>query len=246
VRVAVVSDVHSNWEALSVVLGHVSYQDVAQIWCLGDLVGYNADPDACVEAIRQSCSIVIGGNHDGAVAGNFEPDYFNSVAREAVMWTRRVMKRDNLNYLKRLGSARAVDQHVLLVHGAPTDPDVYVFGAEQAMEELEFLERTLKKRICFFGHTHVPVMYSKDERGRFRSSEGEGKIRLSPNEFYLINPGSVGQPRDGDPRASYLIFDFEEFSVEWFRLSYDIPACQDKILEAGLPEFLAQRLARGC
>ncbi|RMG61256.1 MAG: metallophosphoesterase [Deltaproteobacteria bacterium] len=244
-KVAVISDVHSNMDALSVVLDDIEGEGVAQVWCLGDLVGYNAEPDACIEEVRKRCTYVVLGNHDAAVAGHFEPLHFNLAARAAVEWTRKVLKRDNLAYLDRLPSARSVTEEILLVHGSPSDPEAYIMGISQAESELQYLFQRLRKRICFFGHTHVPVLYGMTRSGEVFHEPGEGEVRLDQENLYLINPGSVGQPRDGDPRASYLVLDLRELTVKWVRLVYDVDSAQEKVLRAGLPEFLASRLSRG-
>lgn len=246
-NIGIISDIHSNLEALNAVMEDIRAREVDQIWCLGDIVGYNADPDRCCEIVRKMCRVVIMGNHDSAVVGNFEPHHFNRVAREAVMWGRKVLKRSSLDYLKTLRSAVVFDDVGLIVHGSPTDPDKYVISGDSARNELLFMVKNLRKKVCFFGHTHFPVAYELDGRGEddFHVHPGNGSLSLKEESGYLINPGSVGQPRDGDQRASYLLFDKEKMTVRWMRVPYDIQACQEKIIQAGLPHFLAERLERG-
>ncbi|NIO16773.1 MAG: metallophosphoesterase [Deltaproteobacteria bacterium] len=244
-KVAVISDVHSNLEALTAVVEDAKKRGAEQLWCLGDVVGYNADPDQCCEIVKDRCSIAIMGNHDSAVVGNTEPSHFNRVAKEAVMWSRKVLKRSNMEFLKRLRSAVVFDDTVLIVHGAPSDPDRYILSEEAAKSELLYMVRNLKRKVCFFGHTHFPLAYKIGPDGKFSSYRGEGSITLEEDSSYLVNPGSTGQPRDGDVRASYVMFDRDKMVVTWVRAPYDIKTCQEKIMTAGLPPFLAERLEAG-
>jgi len=244
-RVAIISDIHSNLEALTAVVADLRERKPDRIWCLGDIAGYNADPDRCCEIVRDLCHVTVMGNHDGAVTEYVEPSHFNRVAKEAVMWDRRVMKRGNVEFLKSLRSAAAIDEEVLLVHGSPSDPDKYILAGKIAKEEIEFMKKNLKREIGFFGHTHFPVVYELTGNGTFNTHLGKGTIQLRKGFFHLINPGSVGQPRDGDPRASFVLFNREKREVEFIRIEYDIKSCQEKIISAGLPPFLADRLSHG-
>lgn len=244
-RIAIISDVHSNLEALTSVLKDIRSQRADQIWCLGDVVGYNADPDSCCEIIAKTCSITIMGNHDSAAVGNIEPSHFNRVAKEAAMWTRKVLKRSNVKFLKNLKSAVVFNDEVLIVHGAPSDPDRYIISESSAKTELMYMTKNINKTICFFGHTHYPGAYELSVDGVFSGYRGQGTITLAARASYLINPGSTGQPRDGDTRASYVLFDRDKRVVTWRRIPYDIRSCQEKIFNAGLPSFLAERLAGG-
>jgi predicted phosphodiesterase len=244
-KIAVISDVHSNLEALTSVLEDINTRGADQVWCLGDVVGYNADPDRCCEIIEEKCSITIMGNHDSAVIGNIEPYHFNRVAKEAVMWARTVLTHSNMNFLKSLKSAVVFNGSVLIVHGSPSDPDRYILSEEAAKSEIMYMIRNLNRNVCFFGHTHFPVAYEIDPDGIFSVYRGEGSITLKEKSRYLLNPGSTGQPRDGDPRASYILFDRKEMVVTWIRVPYDIRTCQEKITRAGLPPFLAERLEGG-
>lgn len=244
-KIAVISDIHSNLEALTSVMRDIRSKGANMVWCLGDVVGYNADPDRCCEIVEKICSITIMGNHDSAVLGNIEPSHFNRVAKEAVMWARGVLKNSSMEFLKGLKSAVVFDDLVLIVHGAPSDPDRYIISEETAKSEIVFMKSVLKRRICFFGHTHFPGAYELNGKGGFSVHRGDGFLPLDSDSSYLINPGSTGQPRDGDPRASYVLFDREKMSITWERVPYDIRSCQQKIIKAGLPGFLAERLEDG-
>ncbi len=244
-KIALISDIHSNLEALTVILDDIHRRRPDTVWCLGDIAGYNADPDRCCELVRVTAEITIMGNHDGAATAFLEPSHFNEVAKEAVMWDRKVMRRENIEYLMSLKSAVVIDEEVLLVHGSPSDPEKYIMSDTQVKEEMDFMVRHLERRIGFFGHTHFPVVHEMNGKGVLHTTKGAGKVRLKEDASYLINPGSVGQPRDGDTRSSYLIFDRGEMTVEFVRLEYDIPTVQEKILKAGLPPFLAERLSNG-
>lgn len=244
-RYLILSDLHANWEALEAVVRHAEGR-YDRILCCGDLVGYGADPNAVVDWVRANCSVVIRGNHDRACSGQEDLEWFNPVARAAALWTLQNLSPENTGYVRELSKGPVFENGFELVHGAPYDEDDYVVAPEEALEAFAYLE----SRVAFFGHTHlqggfiwnhsrietIPSIPSRTERHRLEIDAGCG---------YLINPGSVGQPRDGDARAAYALFDSEKRVLTFFRVPYDIAAAQRKIHQAGLPPFLADRLSAG-
>ena len=239
-RVAVLSDIHSNLVALDAVLAHAGPVDA--VWHLGDVVGYGPDPDAVVARLIEVGALGVRGNHDAAALGGPEIDWFNPEARAAAAWTRDTIDGTTRAWLTALPERHSIDR-MTLVHGSPRDPiREYVSSAGIALENLAILDTTFG----LHGHTHVPVAFclGSDERLRVVAPGSGGRLELDGTRA-LINPGSVGQPRDGDPDASYLILDPEVATVTWHRVPYDIPAVQDAIRAAGLPGRLADRLAFG-
>ncbi|MFB3853716.1 MAG: metallophosphoesterase [Vicinamibacterales bacterium] len=245
-RYLVLSDIHSNIDALEAALEDARGEPWERLLVLGDLVGYCAEPNAVVERIRSmSPEAIIRGNHDKAAAGFDDAEEFNLVARQAVEWTASVLTPENRNYLASLPAGPiAVDRLVEICHGAPDDEDDYVVSEESIVRALKVAARAL----CVFGHTHIGVIYGQDEMGPVLlgpEAEGSSRIRLLAGRRYLFNPGSVGQPRDADPRASYGLVDTSSMLVEIHRVPYAIERAQARILEAGLPAVLADRLAVG-
>lgn len=246
-RIAVLSDIHANREALDAILERATELGAERYWVLGDIVGYGADPDGVVEQVRALPAEVLAGNHDLATVGLFDLEWFNAAAAAAVQWTQQVISGTTLEYLEGL-TPSSENEQALLVHGSPRDPAAeYVTDVFVAAASFELLADGL----CFFGHTHVPRAFALSPagdhpmEGRIREiplDAGE-PLRLAGGTRYLINPGSVGQPRDGDPRAALAIFDGE--SVTLHRVSYAVEGAQRKIRRAGLPEWLADRLAVG-
>ena len=239
-RVAVLSDIHSNLVALDAVLAHAGTVDA--IWHLGDVVGYGPDPDGVVARLIEVGAIGVRGNHDAAALGGREIDWFNPEARAAAEWTRDTIDGTTRAWLSALPERHAIDR-MTLVHGSPRDPiREYVSSAAIALENLAVLETDFG----LHGHTHVPVAFclGPDERLRV-VAPGSGGILELDGQRALINPGSVGQPRDDDPDASYLILDPDAATVTWHRVPYDIASVQAAIRAAGLPRRLADRLAFG-
>lgn len=245
-RLLVFSDVHANATALEAAL-----QACAGEWdfatCLGDLVGYGPDPNEVIERVRPLVSAIVRGNHDKAVCDIADAEDFNPVARAAVEWTRRQLSPENLAYLRNLPGGPVESHGVALVHGAVEDEDEYVFAPEQALLGL----RTSPQPLTFFGHTHMAGGFSYNGSAveridlSFDRWAGSNTIRLNPGGRYLLNPGSIGQPRDGDPRAAFAIADLKKRIVEFWRTPYDIAAVQDRMERAGAPEPLILRLAFG-
>lgn len=246
-RYLIVSDLHANRQALEAVL-----QDAAgrysQILCLGDLVGYGADPNAVVDWARANCALVVRGNHDRASSGldREELEWFNPIAREAALWTFQSLTPENAAYIDALPKGPLAAGGFQLVHGSPFDEDEYVLSPDEAAQAFAYLE----SRVAFFGHTHVQGGFlwnhARVEMIPRASLRNDRQVmEVDPACAYLINPGSVGQPRDGDPRAAYLTFDSEAGMVTFFRVAYDVEGAQTAIREAGLPPVLADRLSVG-
>lgn len=238
-RVAVLSDIHSNIVALDAVLSHAG--DVDAIWHLGDVVGYGPEPDAVVARLSEREATGVRGNHDAAAVGGPEIDWFNPEARAAAEWTRDALAPETRAWLTALPERRIVDD-VLLVHGSPRDPlREYVTDRNAAGENIDAQET----QHALHGHTHVPAAWLATPEGvaLIRASETEG-VDLGTRRT-LVNPGSVGQPRDGDPRAAYLVLDREVGRVTWHRVEYDIERVQTAMRAAGLPDRLAARLTFG-
>ena len=246
-RYLVLSDIHANLEALETVLAAASSEGYDEVVVLGDLVGYGADPNAVVQRVRALEPVaVIRGNHDKVAAGLESADGFNPTAQRSAAWTRQTLSADNLEYLASLDMGPlAIDEHTVICHGSPVDEDIYIFGAADVSEALSVTER----RLCLFGHTHLPMATVVSEDGDleliFQGPRERQSISFRPGCRYLINPGSVGQPRDGDPRAAYAVLDVEQGEIEISRVQYPVEAAAEKILAAGLPQILAQRLLIG-
>ena len=244
-RIAVISDIHSNLEALDRVLARAAEAGVGATYVLGDIVGYGADPDAVVARLaEQPSAVCIAGNHDLAATGRFDTEWFNSIATEAIVWTTSIMKNDTRAFLSGLDPRGDVAEG-LLVHGSVVDPAAeYVLNVEAARASFGAAEFAR----CFFGHTHLPTLFV-EEGGRidgFALRDGD-PVSLAANgsKRFMLNPGSVGQPRDGDPRASMMIVDTDEGSAVVYRVPYEIETAAAKIRDAGLPVALADRLAFG-
>ena len=241
-RVAIISDIHANRHALEAVLGDIAGSSVDEIWCLGDLVGYGAEPDACVELARDRTVICLAGNHDLAVAGETSLADFSGAADAAIRWTRRAMTPENVEYIRTL-SPSGRREEVGLFHGSPREPVwEYVLSAPLADLCLDAQEQ----RVCLVGHSHVALSFDR-ANGEPASGElrpaGSG-VAIGDGEW-LLNPGSVGQPRDGDPRAAWMLLDFDGETARFNRCEYDIAGAADAIRAADLPASLADRLEHG-
>ena len=238
-RIAVISDVHSNLHALDAVLADAGSVDA--LWHLGDIVGYGPDPDAVVDRLATNGAVGVRGNHDAAACGGDEIDWFNADARAAMEWTRRVISATSLAWLRALPERREAEDFTL-VHGSPLDPTwEYVTTTAAARENLAAVSTTHGLN----GHTHVPIAFSlAGDRMGTDAPLGAPGIQLDGRRL-LLNPGSVGQPRDGDPRASYLVLDLAERRVQWGRVAYDIDAVRSRMRALGLPARLSERLRHG-
>jgi len=245
-RYLVLSDIHANLEALDTALAASAPARCDRVLVLGDLVGYGADPNAVIDRVRAMPNVVvIRGNHDKVAAGVETMEGFNHMARLAIAWTTNALTDANRAYLTELPSGPIdIDALVEICHGTPFDEDVYVFDDLDALRSI----RTSQRALCLYGHTHVPAAFQLhgDELQVIGPPRGE-RFRLAIDEDgrYLVNCGSVGQPRDGDPRAAYAIVDTDARTLTVFRVEYDVSTAQAKIIAAGLPEVLAQRLGMG-
>ena len=241
-RAAIITDIHANLAGLRVVLDRIADLRADTILCLGDVVGYNPWPNECVSIIRDMSIRCVMGNHDRVAAGLQEPDHFNAMAREAILWTRHVLSDEHREFLSRLPDRIAFDESTILVHGSPRDPDEYILTTSCARENTQFMEERLGTSVCFFGHTHVTGVFDRAQDGWIDTDEG---VVLRSGNAYLVNPGSVGQPRDGDPRSSFLVYDTEGRAARFYRIPYDIGSVQEAIAQEGLPAHLGQRLFLG-
>lgn len=237
-----ISDVHANLEACEAVLADLSGVDA--YLCLGDLVGYGPDPGACLERVRRLPGLVcVVGNHDLAAAGKYDLNWFNPHARAAIEWTERQLTGEQKSYLAAL-PLTAEAGRALLVHGSLPDPMEYLATVQDALNCFDAMPGTL----CFLGHTHLAECFRRRGSSLFCDHvplHSGGEIALESALRYLVNPGSVGQPRDGNPDASYGLWDTEARTIEIRRVPYDIAAVQRKMRQAGLPQYLADRLSRG-
>ncbi len=244
-RAAVLSDVHANLPALEAVLAATEEAGVEEVWCLGDVVGYGAQPDACARLVEERCEICLVGNHDLAVLGALNIETFSDHAASAVRWTRAEAAKSTLEFLRGLepsGSREGVG----LFHASPRDPVwEYVLSLDQAEEGLD----AQAERVGLIGHSHVSLFFMRQEQPRGNrvqgAQAGAGAVLNLETGRWLLNPGSVGQPRDGDPRAAWLELDTESWAARYHRVPYDTESAARAILAAGLPSGLADRLAVG-
>jgi diadenosine tetraphosphatase ApaH/serine/threonine PP2A family protein phosphatase len=238
-RIAVISDVHSNLHALDAVLAEIGSVD--SIWHLGDIVGYGPEPDGVVDRLAAAGAIGVRGNHDAAAAGGSEIDWFNPDARAAMEWTRQAISSSTLAWLAALPDRRE-EAGFTLVHGSPLDPIwEYVTTSEAAHASLV----SIATPHALNGHTHVPIAFSLDGDRMGRVDPAATPMTTLDGPRLLLNPGSVGQPRDGDPRAGYLVLDLAARQARWGRVAYDVDAVQTAMRAAGLPRRLGERLRHG-
>ena len=238
-RYAVIADIHANLEALEVVLADTKEQNCTHYCCVGDVVGYNANPKECLDIVRSMGMPVVKGNHDEYCSSEEDLEGFNPHAAEAVNWTRKQLGKEDRQWLRDLKYVRLVASFSM-VHATLDGPQRWGYVFDKLAAAASFTYQNTS--VCFFGHTHVPVAFVRDSvvRGGTYS-----KFRVEPGKKYFVNVGAVGQPRDGNPKAGYVVYDLNEGTIELRRLDYDIPKAQKKIMEAGLPQRLADRLALG-
>lgn len=243
-RFGLVADVHANLQALNAVLSKLAEEGIEEIWCLGDVVGYGGDPEACVAIVRERCAGTVRGNHDAAAVEAELRASFNPHARAAIERQADLLSREALEWLDALPAVLELED-VVLLHASFAQPEAYpyVLGAHDAAREL----MALPGRWGFYGHTHVPALWRMDPDGRVEDvADGPGGATpLDLPARYLVNPGAVGQPRDGDPRAACAIFDRGSERLRLLRVKYDIAAAQSSIRRAGMPKIEADRLERG-
>jgi len=240
-KLGIISDIHANMEALDAVLALLDSKSATSYVCCGDLVGYGPDPNLCVERIRGLRCQCIAGNHDFGVLGRTPLDKFNPAAARALEWTRSQLTESNCIYLQNLPLTDVTDP-LFLVHASPSAPDQweYVFTLREGIEEMEYYQEP----VCITGHSHFPFVVER-VHGQPARLVRQNSFELRPDAKYFVNAGSVGQPRDGDPRACCILYDVPAGTMTFHRVPYDIQSVQAKIRTAGLAEFLASRLAAG-
>src|ERR1700694_5013279 len=241
-KVAVISDIHANRHAFEATLEAAAASDAAELWCLGDLVGYGADPDACVALAREHVAVCLAGNHDLAVTGEIPLDEFSRGAGLAVEWTQEVIAPENLSFLKTL-VPEGNEGLVGLYHASPRDP-VWEYVLSALLADLCLDQQ--RHRLCLIGHSHVALSFARPE-GELATGEPrrDGEVLDVASGEWLLNPGSVGQPRDGDPRASWMLLDLDGLSASYNRVDYDVAGAAAAIRAVHLPDSLAERLQYG-
>ena len=243
-NVAVISDIHANWHALEAVLADIDRAGVDEIWFLGDAVGYGAFPDECVRALKERTSVFLLGNHDLAVLREIDIGTFSPSAAAAARWTREHMEEDTVAALRDLDGTSSRREEIGLFHASPRDPIwEYVVDSELAEDNLDFQQ----ERVALIGHSHIALYFTRvDEMSRICSVLAPGGTDLKMTEGkWLVNPGSVGQPRDGDPRAAWAELDTTSFRILFHRVEYPVEEAAEAIREAGLPGHLGDRLFKG-
>ena len=242
-RYATIADIHANLAAFTAVLDDIKQRGgIEEVWCLGDVVGYGPDPHQCIELLRQYSHVCVAGNHDWAAIGKIDTSNFNHDAAAACHWTTQQLSLEDVEYLSNLPLVIERDNFTL-VHGSPRDPIwEYLLSTSSAGENFAFF----RSQFCLVGHSHAPLIFEYNEAKACSLSKfpADTEIRLAENRL-IINPGAIGQPRDGDPRASYAIYDSESRTIKQYRIPYDIRITQAKMIEYGLPIRLVTRLSYG-
>lgn len=240
-KAAIISDIHSNLEALQAVIKDIKKRRIKNIFCLGDLVGYGANPNECIELCVKEADAIIAGNHDWATIDKTDVSKFNKIAAAAVKWTKEHISAENIKRLQELPLTQKIDD-LFLVHSTPLHPEEwhYLF----TLDEFQNTFNHFDAQICFIGHSHIPDAVFQDTNG-YTDFVRENPFPIIKKRKFIINAGSVGQPRDLDPRASYVIYDGNRNSMDFIRIEYNIPLASQKIIDAGLPEALAERLLVG-
>jgi len=239
VRYAILSDIHANYDALEAVLKELEKENIDQYVCVGDIVGYGAEPDRCVDKIKDLVVACVAGNHDFATIEKTNIEFFNAYAKEATLWTRQRLSEENKKYLEDLKLVEEINGFTI-VHGTLYAPAL--FDYIQTTFDAYLSLQVLDKQLCFVGHSHVPISFFLDDAVTYSV---ESEIELKPGTKAIINVGSVGQPRDDNPKAAYAIYDTEKSKVWIKRAEYDVESAAKKIEEAGLPEILGERLKYG-
>lgn len=238
-RYAVISDIHANLEAFEAVLGAIRKENIDKYLFLGDVIGYGADPSACIKLLKSlNAEALIAGNHEWGALGKFDVSYFNDAARAAIEWTAKKLNASELDYLKGFKLTHQAARFSL-VHGSLYSPEEfnYILNDHDAYQNM----RLMKTPVCFVGHSHVAGTFYSEARVQYTTED----VRFEDGKKYVVNAGSIGQPRDSDPKASYVIYDEAEGTAQIRRTPYDIHKAQEKILKAGLPPILAYRLSQG-
>jgi predicted phosphodiesterase len=239
-RIGIFSDIHANLQAFQSVLAALRAESTDAIFCCGDIVGYGANPNECIEIVRDLSCPVIAGNHDHAALMLTDISYFNDVAKAAVLWTKDILTIANAEFLKNLPLVHA-DEDFFFVHASPRSPQEWNYVLTMGDARLSF--EYFQERFCFIGHSHQPFIIENSDDSLFCAIRPE--LEIKKHSRYLVNVGSVGQPRDQNPNACYAICDLEHHSLDIKRVKYDIAAAQNAIIDAGLPRELADRLSYG-
>lgn len=240
-RVAIISDVHANLEALKAVAKDIEKSSIEKVIFLGDAVGYGADPNACVKMINSLCDIKLLGNHDYVSLGLEQPRYFNQMAQESIIWTQNKLSKKSIETISDFDMESSFLDY-FLVHATPENPAEWNYLL--SIEEAEANFDSFAQNFCFVGHSHIPVVFCRKPSGEIILID-EDDHQAVPGCRYIINVGSVGQPRDGNPDACYVILDTEQRQFGYRRVAYDLAGTQKKMTKANLPEFLISRLASG-
>jgi len=239
-KYAIISDIHANLEAFEAVLEDIKKEGAEKCVCVGDIVGYGANPHECIELVRKTCEVCVAGNHDFATIEKTNIEFFNQYARQATLWTRQNITEEDKKYLESLPLVADIDDRFTIVHGTLYAPAL--FDYIQTTFDAYLSLQVLQKPLCFVGHSHVPISFFLDDAVTYST---EPVIRLREGVKAIINVGAVGQPRDDDPRAAYAIYDTEKNLVVIKRVEYDVEKAIKKIKDAGLPEILGERLRYG-
>lgn len=240
--IAIIADLHSNLEATTAIFREIDKRNPDRIVCLGDLTGYNANPNEVVDIVRERNIPTVMGNHDAACCGLEDPWFFRSAAKKVIEWQFEQLREDNKRWLSKAPEQLTFAGNCLGVHGSPSSRDDYIIDWLDAMRQMEYLNGR-NTNLCFFGHSHRASFFG--ETGNAQQMVLNTPIPLRAGNRYFINPGAVGQPRDRDPRAAYGFFDPDKMTFEFCRVEYDIDTCARKIIHAGLPKELAVRLSKG-
>ena len=240
-RYGIFSDIHSNFEALSAVIRAYQKENINTYLCIGDLVGYGANPIECIEKVKDLASFIVAGNHDWASVDLFSIDFLNPLAAEAILWTKKMLSDSDRAYLASLKLVYKNDD-LTLAHGTLDKPQEFSYMVDDyaASESFNWLETN----ILFVGHTHVPGVFIQDKDGHIIYNRNN-VTEVEPEKKYIVNVGSVGQPRDANPKAAYCVYDSDKKTVEIKRVPYDIETTANKIIHSGMPHFLADRLFEG-
>ncbi|MDH3196657.1 MAG: metallophosphoesterase family protein [Candidatus Krumholzibacteria bacterium] len=238
-RYLLISDVHANFEALQATLDVADRLEPFQLMCLGDIVGYGADPSACLDALGDRSNLILAGNHDLAVAGVVPFQDFNPIARQSIEWTRNVLSGEDRELLSNL-PLQYIDGEYCFTHASPIEP--MEFHYIRTLEDVAEVFGQIGQRFCFVGHTHLPVLVRMSSKTGRMEVVRDTKIHLEDRYRYFVNVGSVGQPRDNNPDACMVLLDEDTATLEFLRVPYDITSSQEKILSEGLPSYLAERL----
>ncbi len=240
-RVALISDIHANLEALTAVIESIADQNIDRILCLGDVIGYGSDPSPCLELVNRTCDVKLMGNHEYAALGMLSSEYYHNDARKSAEWTHQRLTDYDLSIISTFEMDHTFED-IYLVHASPHEPQRWHYILQPEMAHLAF--QHMNTNLCFFGHSHLPMIFVESPGQLPRVKAGHDFVPDRDNR-YLVNVGSVGQPRDSDPRACYAIFDSKEYDVTFARVPYDVEVTQRKMKKARLPEMLIERLSVG-